>query len=37
MGYYHGMSISQLRTSLSEFGTALAQFWEGYLQKPTAC
>jgi hypothetical protein len=31
------MSISRLKTSLTAFATALAQFWEGYLQTPTAC
>jgi len=31
------MSISHLKTSLAAFATALAQFWEGYLQAPTAC
>ena len=31
------MSITQLKTVLSEFATAMAQIWEGYQQTPTAC
>lgn len=26
-----------LKTALSQFVTGVAQFWEGYMQKPTAC
>lgn len=35
--YHRGMSISHLKTCLSEFAAALAQIWEGYWQSPTAC